>query len=219
MLIRNDIIHMHPEQEEKHIIKMLNKACKNIGCKFLLVNNKNTINDRVFISLFDKNYNELNVELIYINNEIKELNNSQIKYFDILPKEILEQLLNTNEIAIINTDTELVRMFNKRKINYNISVFKDYSQSFIINLGLYYDLEVRQFNNAIEGIENIDIQIAEAITSDNKEELLKYTKEQLINFNKKVTTPNKLIRDLVLYNSITYNYITGVNEDLEKYNN
>lgn len=219
MIIKNDTIHMNLEEEEKHIVKMLNVACSKIGCDTLLLNNKNTINDRTFISLFNKNSNKLNVKLIYINCLVENLNNEKIIYNNILSNEQLNKLLNTNELAIINTDTELIKLFNNKKINYNISVFKDYSQSFINLLAEYYNINIIELNIPYShDIEELDIKIANDFINNKENLYSSYTREQLKSFNNKVKSLTEPIKDLTLYNSITYNYITGVNEDLEKIN-
>lgn len=219
MIIKNDTIHMNLEEEEKHIVKMLNVACSKIDCDTLLLNNKNTINDRTFISLFNKNSNKLNVKLIYINCLVENLNNEKIIYNNTLSNEQLNKLLNTNELAIINTDTELIKLFNNKKINYNISVFKDYSQSFINLLAEYYNINIIELNIPYShDIEELDIKIANDFINNKENLYSSYTREQLKSFNNKVKSLTEPIKDLTLYNSITYNYITGVNEDLEKIN-
>ena len=213
MIIKNDIEHMPIEKEIKHIIDNLNLAIKKLKCKKLLLNNNNTLEDIAFLEIYKHNDNLINADLLYMNNYNDKIKSDNISYIgnniDILLN-TFNNILNNNTVAIINTDTYFIEKVFGEKINYNIEIFKDYTTDFIDKIIEFYN-------------DNIEIKTREYKMSKKSQEILKdyilhndlsskYTREELKNFQMEL--PTQPIRNISIYNSITANYIKGVNQDL-----
>lgn len=213
MIIKNDIEHMPIEKEIKHIIDNLNLAIKKLKCKKLLLNNNNTLEDIAFLEIYKHNDNSINADLLYMNNYNDKIKSDNISYIgndiDIL-LDTFNNILNNNTIAIVNTDTLFIEKTTGTKINYNIEIFKDYTTDFINKIIEFYN-------------DDVEIKIKEYKMSEKSQEILKdyilhndlpskYTREELKNFQMEL--PAQPVRNISIYNSITTNYIKGVNQDL-----
>lgn len=213
MIIKNDIEHMPIEKEIKHIVDSLNLAIKKLKCKKLLLSNNNTLEDIAFLEIYKHNDNLINADLLYINDYNDKIKSDNISYIgndvDIL-LDIFNNILNNNTIAIINTDTSFVEKASGEKINYNIEIFKDYTTDFINKIIEFYN-------------DDIEIKTREYKMSEKSQEILKdyishndlpskYTREELKNFQMEL--PAQPVRNISIYNSITTNYIKGINQDL-----
>jgi len=215
MLIRNDINYMPIEQEINHIIKALNSIIRKIKCKKIIFYNNNTLEDIAFLKLFQANEKRINADLWYAGDYNDAIIGENIFYFandfDFILK-VVNSILTTNEFAIINTDTLFSEKAIEKKINGNIEIFKDYSREFLNKILDYYKYE--------DEIKALNINM-----SDRSQEILndyllkndlpsKYTREELKSFSMEL--PPRAVTKGTIYNSITTNYIKGVNKDLEK---
>lgn len=213
MIIKNDIEHMPIEKEIKHIIDNLNLVIKKLKCKKLLLNNNNTLEDIAFLEIYKHNDNLINADLLYMNNYNDKIKSDNISYIgndiDIL-LDTFNNILNNNTIAIVNTDTLFIEKTTGTKINYNIEIFKDYTTDFINKIIEFYN-------------DDIEIKTKKYEMSEKSQEILKdyilhndlpskYTREELKNFQMEL--PAQPVRNISIYNSITTNYIKGVNQDL-----
>ena len=215
MLIRNDIKHMPIEQEINHIVKALNSIIRKIKCKKIIFYNDNTLEDIAFLKLFEANEKRINADLWYAGAYREDIEGENVFYFandyDFILK-VINSILTTNEFAIINTDTLFSEKATEKKINGNIEIFKDYSRDFLNKILDYYKYEDK-------------IKVLEISMSDKSQEILndyllkndlpsKYTREELKNFSMEL--PSRAITKGTIYNSITTNYIKGINKDLER---
>lgn len=216
MLIRNDIKNMEVEKEIQHIVENLNLIIRKIGCKTLVLNNRNTIEDVAFMEIYFNNP-QINANLMYFNTKDSKYENNRIKYLE--SKEdfisLTYDLFENHNIAIINTDTLFLENAKELKINYNIEIFKDYSSQFIE--------EILKFYKNYDG--NIFTQLEISISRKSQEILIdylnnenlpnKYTREELLKYQEEL--PRTFTKRAMIYNSITTNYIKGINTDLEKF--
>lgn len=213
MLIKNDIKHMNIDAEIKHIVESLNLIIKKIGCNNLLLNNKNTLEDIAFLEIYKNNEQLINADLLYVG-ERNNVFGEKISYVgmdvDMLLK-IFNDILNNKIVAIVNTDTLFLEKANENKINFNIEVFKDYSEDFLKEVvkkykNTNYNPSYCNLSEKSQEILNKYI-LHEDITSN-------YTREELKNFSMEL--PSRAVSKATIYNSITTNYIKGINKDLEK---
>lgn len=213
MIIRNDIKHMPIKEEIEHIVNNLNKAIKKIKCSKILFYNSNTIEDNAFLEIYKNNENKIAADLLVMGYS-EGVNGDNVSYIgdDVeVMLDIFKHILNDTEIAIINTDTLFSEKAEQRKINYNIEIFKDYTMNYLKEILKFYNcqrevtippvLNEELRNILTDYIENIDLSS-------------KYTRDQLKDFS--MNLPSRAVNKVTLYNSITTNYITGVNKDLEK---
>lgn len=215
MLIRNDIKYMDVETEIHHIIKSLNIIIKKLKCEHFLLYNNGTKEDIAFIEIFKNNQEQINADLFYLG---KQIENSE-KIFNItedMYSNLLQSLLTTHKIAIINTDTFFIEKANQEKNNYNIEVFKDYSSEFIEEIIKFYNMENYNFSEIQMNLNEEEKEILKDYIFNN-DLPKKYTKNQLEDFSDKLPAP--LTIKLMIYNSITTNYIKGINKDLEEHMN
>lgn len=216
MLIRNDVKNIEVEKEIQHIVENLNLIIRKIGCKTFVLNNRNTIEDVAFMEIYLNNP-QINANLMYFNMKDSKYENNRIKYLE--SKEdfisLTYNLFENHNIAIINTDTLFLENAKELKANYNIEIFKDYSSQFIE--------EILKFYNNYNG--NIFTQLEIPMSEKSQEILIdylnnenlpnKYTREELLKYQEEL--PRKFAKRAMIYNSITTNYIKGVNTDLEKF--
>lgn len=212
MVIKDDIKHMPIQQEINHIVEALNKAIKKIKCSKILLYNSNTIEDNAFLEIYKHNEDKIAANLLVMGYG-KDVEGQNISYIgdDIdTILDVFKNILNNTEIAIVNTDTLFSEKAEQRKINYNIEVFKDYTMNYLKEILNYYNckreivypsvLNEELRNMLTDYIENVDLPS-------------KYTRDQLKNFS--MMLPSSAISNVTLYNSITSNFIKGVNQDLE----
>lgn len=215
MLIRNDIKYMDVETEIHHIVKSLNIVIKKLKCEHFLLYNNGTKEDIAFIEIFKNNREEINADLFCLGKQMEDLE----EMFNITEGEynnLLQLLLTTHKIAIINTDTFFIEKANQEKNNYNIEVFKDYSSEFIEEIIKFYNMENYNFSETQMNLNEEEKEILKDYIFNN-DLPKKYTKKQLEDFSDKLPAP--LTTKLMIYNSITTNYIKGINKDLEEHMN
>lgn len=213
MIIREDIKHMPIQDEIEHIVESLNKAIKKIKCSKLLFYNCNTIEDNAFLEIYKHNEKRIAADLLVMGYS-EGVEGENISYIgdsvDIM-LDIFKFILTNKEVAIVNTDTLFTEKAEQRKINYNIEIFKDYTMNYLKEILKFYNCDRKitippvlneELRNILtDYIENVDLPS-------------KYTREQLKNFS--MYLPSRAVSNITLYNSITTNYITGVNKDLAK---
>jgi len=203
------------EQEINHIVKALNSIIRKIKCKKIIFYNNNTLEDIAFLKLFEANETRINADLWYVGDYNDKIIGENIFYFandfDFLLK-VINSILTTNEFAIINTDTLFSEKASEKKINGNIEIFKDYTTKFLE--------EILKFYNYEDKFKEIETQMSEKSLEILNDYLLKndlpskYTREELKNFSMEL--PPRAITKGTIYNSITTNYIKGINKDLER---
>lgn len=206
MLIDNDVSYMPVDKEIEHIVNSLNLAIKKIGCKKLLLNNNNTLEDIAFLEIYTHNDNLINADLLYMNNYIDEIKSDNLSYIgndtDIL-LDTFNNILNNNTIAIINTDTLFTEKSNSLKINYNIEVFKDYTTDYIQSIIKYYNITNIEINNSNKMSKTSQEILKDLLLYIDITE--KYSKEALTIFREEL--PKHKINNATIYNSLTTNHI------------
>lgn len=193
MLIENDVEVMSVEKEIEHMIRSLNSIIKKVGCKNLIIYNKETLEDIAFLEIYNNNKKRINAELIIINNNFNDENSYLI----------LKCLLNSNDVAIVNTDTIFTERSNKLKINYNIEFFKDYSINYVKEIIKYYKAD-----NKVKNKYSILSAKSEELLQDEIDGinlLEKYTNEEISLYREEL--PKYGAKKATLYNSIMTNYI------------
>lgn len=215
MLIRNDIEHMPIKEELEHIVLLLNRIIKKIGCNTLFLYNTDTLEDNAFLQIYKNNEEKIKANLVYIGYQ-GDLEGQKISYIgdniDLL-LEYCKKILLTNEVAIINTDTEFLARANEDKINYNIEVFKDYSTEYLQKIIEFYNAQAtfEQSRNKITN-EKSQIILKDYILGNKINE--KYTNEEIRDFIKSL--PKRITKNCTIFNTITSNYVVGINSDLEQ---
>lgn len=213
MIIKNDITHMPIQQEINHIIDSLNKAIKKIKCSKILLYNASTVEDNAFLEIYRHNENKIAADLLIIGHQRADLKGNNISYIgdDMnIMLNIFKNILTNTEIAIINTDTLFTEKAEQRKINYNIEIFKDYTMDYLKEILKYYN-----YNGFIMTPPVLNEELRQILKDyvENTDLTKKYTKEQLKNFS--MCIPSNAVKNVTIYNSITTNFIKGVNEDLK----
>ena len=213
MIIREDIKHMPIQDEIEHIVESLNKAIKKIKCSKLLFYNCNTVEDNTFLEIYKHNEKRIAADLLVMgyNEGVEGENISYIGDSVDIMLDIFKFILTNKEVAIVNTDTLFTEKAEQRKINYNIEIFKDYTMNYLKEILKFYNCDRKITTPPVlnEELRNILTDYIENVDLPSK-----YTREQLKNFS--MYLPSRAVSNITLYNSITTNYITGVNKDLAK---
>lgn len=210
MIIQNDIENMPIEKEIKHIINLLNFSIKKMQGKIIYINNTNSFNDIIFMDLYLKYNNEIEADLYYTGEKNEKYNIDKIKYIedknDLI--ELLTKLTTSNEILIINTDTLTKEKIN-HKINYNITVFKDYTDNYIKKIGSFLN-SIYNENTMTEKEEFFDQMLKDYCYNKDIFPSL-YEAENLKSFYRNL--PKQLPKESNIINSITYNYMKNIVSD------
>lgn len=203
---KNEIENMPIEKEITHIIKSINTMCKKLKVhSMLLLDNNKTIGGKTFFEIYYNNKDKFNCNLILLKDDYSFYRiDNNVEIYDVN----IGFLLLDNSICILNTDTVEDELKNGNKKIYNIKVFNDYTKNYLKEILKYYN------SNFSEPIEELDNIIRDYIVLPRENFIKKYTKEELKEFSQqtKLATPI----NLTLYNSISKDYFTRVNNDLEK---
>lgn len=208
MIIKNNEIDNMPiEKEIVHIIKSINTMCKKLKIhSMLLLDNDKTIGGKTFFEIYKNNRNKFDCNLILLEGSYKfyTINDDNTNNYDIN----IGFLLIDNSLCILNTDTIEDELKNGNKKIYNIKVFYDYTRNYLEEILKYYN---SNFSKPTEQFDNI---IRDYIILPRQEFMEKYTKKEREEFSQQIKSATST--NFTLYNSITKNYFTNVNNDLEK---
>ena len=211
MLIRDDIENLPIEQEEQHIVKLLNKYIKKINCDTLFYYNNSTVEDLVFYYFFKKNANKINAQLLYYGDEVEApeeglkivhlswLDNAQIK-------KIIADILTSSKVAIVNTKTLISERVEQKPISANIDMFVDYSWNYMQQLITYYNIPehmLKQYDITEEERKLLEDYLHGAKLYE------KYTRDEIRHFITKYGKKNN-IKKATIFNSLTYNFMEEV---------
>jgi len=208
MLVRNDIDVMPIQQEEEHIVELLNHYIDKIGCKTLLYYNYGHVEDMVFYYFFKANADKINANLLYCGIKVEDNPNEQIEFIDNNDFALSAlTLLLTKAIAIVNPQTQFAARSIGAPLHYTIKVFDDYSWEYMDKLAAYYQIPPETI--VPYGVsEKFKDMLKEYLYGNKLTEI--YTSEEIRAFIKNLE--KQQINNAIIYNSVTYNFMKEIQD-------
>ena len=124
MTIEQQLELMPIEEEIKYILSLIKKYCINWNRNILALVNKETLEDEVFLQIYEhnKNYFKDIAELVLLDTIDDFYDQTMI-------------LINTDNIVLKETK------FNELKTNYTLNIFSDYTAIYLQEILKYYKIE------------------------------------------------------------------------------
>ena len=124
MTIEQQLELMPVEEEIKYILSLIKKYCINWNRNILALVNKETLEDEVFLQIYEhnKNYFKDIAELVLLDTIDDFYDQTMI-------------LINTDNIVLKETK------FNELKTNYTLNIFSDYTAIYLQEILKYYKIE------------------------------------------------------------------------------